>query len=755
MNKLNVALIGLGVAALAGCSQDEQFLAKQNGEYSAVVEKGVASRSYSDSHGAFKWEQGDDIAAYLTKGSESVGFGTLKMVGGAGTDVANYGSSVGGKPTDVAVFPVKAAKSYADGKLTVSYPNVYKNYNTDYNKDSMSVSDPMVAYFEKNEHQFLFRHVGGVIEWDVEVPAYIDEFTVKMNSGVSGDFEVDATDKSNPYVSAKENVADEVSFKFELTSDTKEIHFYMPVPVGVYNGCTIYIKNNGTVVDSLSSEAENTVKRCDWIVMPPIYMGYTGVIEKTEINSFDEFKAAAKNGGMIKIGEDMDFTSNVIVPQGKSLVANLNGKALKNNNDLWDKSKNQWSLFSAQGGTLVLEGEGDVIAKENDCYGVDVQDGGHLVIKGGHYNGNIHAVYVNEGTAEIEGGVFEVQQKYPGAGKEDEFVLNCYDANRKAGTAKIIVTGGTFVNFNPADCYAEGAHTNFLAPGYVSVKTKVNGKDAWTVKKCAIVSDKGECFDDLATAIQSVESGATLFLNKGEYSTGLTEQTGIYKNITITAATGVSNKDVVIKGGFFTSSEDASKAHTINIKNVTLDNADAARRANIASPTIMSFWNCTYNIENVIFTASNTNKDATIMATFWTGNASVSAKAVYNVKNCVFNCDGRRPIQFYGNATATFDNCTFHNPYRYVAAVHGGGNVVTWRNITVTNNDAAGKSYYNIIEVGTNEASYEGGSVPDRIIVGGTNNYPQTVNGKPVYPYAYAKDAVKKDQVIEGASFSK
>lgn len=469
MNKLNVALIGLGVAALAGCSQDEQFLAKQNGEYSAVVEKGVASRSYSDSHGAFKWEQGDDIAAYLTKGSESVGFGTLKMVGGAGTDVANYGSSVGGKPTDVAVFPVKAAKSYADGKLTVSYPNVYKNYNTDYNKDSMSVSDPMVAYFEKNEHQFLFRHVGGVIEWDVEVPAYIDEFTVKMNSGVSGDFEVDATDKSNPYVSAKENVADEVSFKFELTSDTKEIHFYMPVPVGVYNGCTIYIKNNGTVVDSLSSEAENTVKRCDWIVMPPIYMGYTGVIEKTEINSFDEFKAAAKNGGMIKIGEDMDFASNVIVPQGKSLVANLNGKALKNNNDLWGESKYQWSLFSVQGGMLVLEGEGDVIAKENDCYPVDVQDGGHLVIKGGHYNGNIHAVYVYEGTAEIEGGVFEVQQKYSDASKADEFVLNCYDANRKNGTAKIVVTGGTFIGFNPADCYAEGAHTNFLAEGYSSV----------------------------------------------------------------------------------------------------------------------------------------------------------------------------------------------------------------------------------------------------------------------------------------------
>lgn len=756
MNKISLALIGLGAVAFAGCSQDDQFLASQNGEYTGVVEQGVASRSYSNVNGAFKWAAGDDIAAWITNGGDALGFKTMKMVGGAGTDKASYGAVVGGKPTDVAVFPVSAAKSYDNGVLTVNYPSVYDNYCTDYNKDSMSVSDPMAAFFAKGEKQFLFRHVGGVIEWDIDVPAYVDEFTVKMNSGVTGDFAVDATDKGNPYVSARENTVDSVSFKFELTTESTEIHFYMPVPVGTYKGCTIYIKNNGNVVDSFTSTAENTVRRCDWIVMPLISMGYTGVIENA-VTAWAGLRQVAKNGGVVSLGSDIIIKedTNVVVGAGKSLVVDLNGKKIENTNDLWDESRYQWSLFSAQGGTLVLKGDGTVKAKENDCYAVDVQDGGHLVIEGGHYIGNCHAVYVYEGTAEIKGGVFEVQQKYSDASKADEFVLNCYDANRRNGTAKIVVKGGTFVGFNPGDCYAEGAHTNFLAPGYVSVKTKVNGKDAWTVKKCAIVSDKGECFDDLATAIQSVESGATLFLNKGEYSTGLTEQTGIYKNITITAATGVSNKDVVIKGGFFTNSGDASKAHTINIKNVTLDNADAARRANIASPTIMSYGNCTYNIENVIFTTSNTNKDATIMATYWTGVESGSAKAVYNVKNCVFNCDGRRPIQFYGNTTATFDNCTFHNPYRYVAAVHGGGNVVTWRNITVTNNDAAGKSYYNIIEVGTNEASYEGGSVPDRIIVGGTNNYPQTVNGKPVYPYAYAKDAVKKDQVIEGASFSK
>lgn len=533
MDKLNIALIGLGVAALAGCSQDEQFIAKQKGEYTAVVEQGVASRSYSDSHGAFKWAQGDDIAAYLTSSAETGSFGTMKMVGGAGTDKASYGGVVGGKPTDVAVFPVKAAKSYVDGKLTVNYPSVYENYCTDYNKDSMSVSDPMVALFEKGEHQFLFRHVGGVIEWDVDLPAYVDEFTVKMNSGVCGDFDVDATDKNNPYVSAKENVSDELSFKFELLSDSKEVHFYMPVPVGVYKGCTIYIKNNGTVIDSLSSEAENTVKRCDWITMPLIAMGYTGVIEKTAVvSTFDELKAAAENGGMVKTTEDMDFTSNVVVPRGKSLVANLNGKTITNTNDLWNDT--QWSLFSVQGGMLVLEGQGNVVAKENDCYAVDVQDGGHLVIKDGYYSGNIHSVYVLEGTAEIEGGVFDVQQKYPQADKGDEFVLNCYDANRKAGTAKIIVTSGTFVNFNPADNKAEGEHTNFVAPGYVSVKTTYNGKEAWTVKKADVVAATN---DDLLNAFKT--SGKNIVVNG---NMEISEYTILNKKATLTLEKGAELK---------------------------------------------------------------------------------------------------------------------------------------------------------------------------------------------------------------------
>lgn len=196
---------------------------------------------------------------------------------------------------------------------------------------------------------------------------------------------------------------------------------------------------------------------------------------------------ASQIGGAVTLSDNVDFDRTIAVQPGKTMSVNLNGKTVKNTTDLWENPSvpNSWSLFSVRGtdSKLTLSGDGDVIAKANDCYAVDVQDGGHLVIEGGHYNGNVHAVYVLEGVAEIKGGTFEVQQKYPDADKADEFVLNCYDANRKNGTAKIIVTGGTFIGFNPGDCKAEGNGTNFVAPGYASIPngTAADGRTIWKV----------------------------------------------------------------------------------------------------------------------------------------------------------------------------------------------------------------------------------------------------------------------------------
>ena len=191
-----------------------------------------------------------------------------------------------------------------------------------------------------------------------------------------------------------------------------------------------------------------------------------------------ELTALLNGGKIVTLGKDIAPTETITVSGNVKSTLDLDGKKLENTNDIW--SDNNWSLVSAQNGAnLTITGNGIFAAKANDCYAVDVQDGSTVTITSGTFNGNIHAVYVLKGTAIIQGGFYSVQQKYPDSAKADEFVLNCYDANRANGTAKITVTGGTFVNFNPADCQAEGAHTNFVADGYkVISETQTNG-DVW------------------------------------------------------------------------------------------------------------------------------------------------------------------------------------------------------------------------------------------------------------------------------------
>ena len=237
--------------------------------------------------------------------------------------------------------------------------------------------------------------------------------------------------------------------------------------------------------------------------------------------------------GDLTISADL-ATSKEIKVNGSKATINANGKTVANTADIWNEGTGEWSLVSAQGGAaLTVKGNGTFKAKENDCFAVDVQDGSELVIEDGTFIGNVHAVYVLEGTAYIKGGFYSVQQKYSDASKANEFVLNCYDANFKNGTAKIIVTGGTFVNFNPANCQAEGAHTNFVADGYTVVSTKQTNGDVWytVVAKDAA----GKTFSD----------GEDVVLNESI-------AVGAANGIAVTVANG---SNLVIEGGTYNGGE--------------------------------------------------------------------------------------------------------------------------------------------------------------------------------------------------------
>ena len=57
---------------------------------------------------------------------------------------------------------------------------------------------------------------------------------------------------------------------------------------------------------------------------------------------------------------------------------------------------------------------------------------------------------------EINGGEFKCETP--------KWTLNIKDKDRT--TASIVVKGGKFHGFNPANCEVEGPNTNFVAPGY-------------------------------------------------------------------------------------------------------------------------------------------------------------------------------------------------------------------------------------------------------------------------------------------------
>ena len=382
------------------------------------------------------------------------------------------------------------------------------------------------------------------------------------------------------------------------------------------------------------------------VVIEPAFSGEFAH-EVVSISTFAALKAAATAGGDVKLESAIDFTQVVTVDNNKTLTVDLNKQNVANAADLWDKAPNQWSLFSVRrGSTLTLKGDGDVIAKANDCYAVDVQDGGHLVIEDGHYNGNIHAVYVEEGTAEIKGGTFEVQQKFPDADKADEFVLNCYDANRKNGTAKIIVTGGTFIGFNPGDCKAEGNGTNFVAPGYASVceSKTADGREIWKVipvtrnniiaalekqgaKVCISNDYQGGAYlskDDITSTLML--NKATITPISGKRSTINIEGTNL--NVTGTGKFVGPSNNFAETGAFW-----VQHSNTLNIDgNISVESG-----TNSDFNACVIVYNGTVNISNGYFHSSVSKDGSSSPCIYLFGNTGV---AYANITGGVFEADG-------------------------------------------------------------------------------------------------------------------
>ena len=186
--------------------------------------------------------------------------------------------------------------------------------------------------------------------------------------------------------------------------------------------------------------------------------------------------------GEMTLMENITRSTSLVSPLAPAwnAVWNLNGKTLEVTGT--PKSGVYLNRYYSN---LEVNGEGTIHAE--GAYGLwNNATSGKIVINGGNIEAQTHAVYAENGVIEINGGTFKLTNADTAERDENNnlrFLINCLDKNYKAGTAKIIVKGGKFYEFDPANNVAEGANTNFVAEGYHSVMSEEEGKKVYTVVK--------------------------------------------------------------------------------------------------------------------------------------------------------------------------------------------------------------------------------------------------------------------------------
>ena len=198
------------------------------------------------------------------------------------------------------------------------------------------------------------------------------------------------------------------------------------------------------------------------------------------VASAAEMKTALATGGIVSVNKDIK-TDNIgnteadRVTISKPTTLNLDAKIISPDN-MGNNDINFCALIVDADTTINAGENGGIDTGVNGGYGINVRNGATLTINGGSYYGGGTAVQVQKGTLTITGGHFAVEAFGEPYGYN--FLLNCIDSAYKDGTAKIIVKGGTFVNFDPSNNSAEGTGTNFVADGY-KVVSEAHGTDTW------------------------------------------------------------------------------------------------------------------------------------------------------------------------------------------------------------------------------------------------------------------------------------
>lgn len=238
---------------------------------------------------------------------------------------------------------------------------------------------------------------------------------------------------------------------------------------------------------------------------------YVAKVGSTKYETLADAIRLAAKGRTVTLLADVEQNAQLTID--KSITLDLNGKTIRNTMDIWGDKANA-ILSITNGAKVTITGNGTIDAKENDCYTINVAKG-DLTIENGTFYGNVSVVQVEEGTLSVKGGTFDLHQKWEGSSK---YLFNCIDSEFTSGNAKVAISGGTFVGFDPnvsPEQKVDGKTPSFAAPG-VGITKNENGSFTAAAGMTAQILDKDgnsvKAYNTLADAVAAAQDGQTVRL---------------------------------------------------------------------------------------------------------------------------------------------------------------------------------------------------------------------------------------------------
>ena len=187
------------------------------------------------------------------------------------------------------------------------------------------------------------------------------------------------------------------------------------------------------------------------------------------VSTEQEFITAIATSDEITLDADI-VLSNYIEIRDVNVVINLNNHTITHPSTSSAKYKDVFEVYGT--GELTINGEGKVIAE--DGYSIYATGNSKVYLNGGYYFSPVSAVDARKNAiVTINGGEFKVDGTDNSDGDYgQQYTLNLRDKKDSYinELSNIIVKGGKFYKYNPAESHSEPEVINFVAEGYSSAQ---------------------------------------------------------------------------------------------------------------------------------------------------------------------------------------------------------------------------------------------------------------------------------------------